>query len=200
MPQLIIGIDIGITGAIACLSRRGAPGTVHLQDMPAMARGRGKATVKNEINAAGMADMLRTLMTHYEVGAGDTIAVVERLNAMPSQGSASGFSLGDSSGVVRAVLATLGIPTHFIAAADWKKHFKLKARTIPARPKGVQLTLEQEKERRADRARAKGEAKEQARTLVIQLYPGIQSSLARKVDHNRAEAVLIARYGQDRLI
>lgn len=200
MPQLVLGIDIGITGAIACLSRRGAPGTVHLQDMPSVARGKGGATVSNEISPAGLADMLRQLMIHYEVDPNDTMAVVERLNAMPNQGSASGYSLGDSSGVVRAVLATLGIPTHFITAGDWKKHFKIAAKGPAKKEKGQKFTAEEEKQRQKDRARAKGEAKEQARSLVIQLYPGIASSLSRKADHNRAESVLIARYGQERLI
>lgn len=39
---------------------------------------------------------------------------------------------------------------------------------------------------------ALGRDKEQARAKAIQLYP--QADLHRKKDHNRAEAILIARY------
>lgn len=199
MPQLVIGIDIGVTGALTCISTR-ARSQAHIQDMPAVARGKAGAKVSNEINAAGLADMLRALMTHYEIDPNDAIAVVERVSAMPGQGSSSGFSLGDSSGVIRAVLATLRIPTHFITPANWKKHFNIRANGPPKKEKGQVFTAEEMNNRSRARAAAKGEAKEQARALVIQLYPGISATVARKADHNRAESVLIARYGLERLI
>ena len=129
------------------------------------------------------------------------MAVFERVNAMPSQGSASGFSLGDSSGCVRAVLATLGIASHIITPAEWKKHFSL----ITAQPKRTkrtkppETTMEAEKKLATLRAQAKVQAKETARALAIQLYPAAAQYLARKADHNRAEAVLIGRYGYEEL-
>lgn len=199
MPQLVIGIDIGITGAIAAIARR-AEGRAHVIDMPATARGKAGSTVHNEINAAGLADELRALMTHYEVDAGDTLAVIERVGAMPGQGSATGFSLGDSSGCVRGVLATLRIPTHIVSPQEWKRQFKIQAKGPARKEKGQRFTAAQEAQRKQERARAKNAAKEQARALVIRLYPGISSLLSRKADHNRAEAILIARYGHERLI
>jgi crossover junction endodeoxyribonuclease RuvC len=38
--------------------------------------------------------------------------------------------------------------------------------------------------------------KEYSRGLVMQMRPDLAKELARKKDHNRAEAVLIALYGQ----
>lgn len=46
------------------------------------------------------------------------------------------------------------------------------------------------------RANLLGKDKEASLTLAQQLYP--QASLARKKDHGRAEAILIARFGGDR--
>jgi len=42
-----------------------------------------------------------------------------------------------------------------------------------------------------------GPDKDQARGLASRLYPGVD--LSRKKDHGRAEALLIARYGQEKL-
>ena len=43
------------------------------------------------------------------------------------------------------------------------------------------------------RARLIGQAKDVARTRALELYP--EAPLTRKKDHNRADAILIARYG-----
>lgn len=196
MPQIVIGIDIGVTGAIAVISRLGLLG---IRDMPIVTSGKGGASVKNRLNPAGLADIMREVLHGANVEPKDAMTVFEHVSAMPGQGSAAGFSLGDSSGVVRAVAATLMIPAQIITAATWKKHFSIGA-TGPARAKPKELfTDEEKKQRERERQAAKGLAKQQARALVIQLYPGISASLARKADHNRAEAVLIARYGWERL-
>ena len=94
-------------------------------------------------------------------------------------------------------MATLRIPTQIITPQEWKKHFRIQAAGPARRGKGETFTPAQDAQRKRERAAAKGEAKEQARALVIQLYPGMASSLTRKADHNRAEAVLIARYGYE---
>ncbi len=59
-----------------------------------------------------------------------------------------------------------GVPLSIIESSAWKKYYRLK-----------------------------GDDKEGARALALQLYPHLASSLARKLDHNRAEALLIARFG-----
>lgn len=196
MPMLVVGIDIGVTGAIAAISRSGLQG-VH--DMPAAARGKGDAAVRTEVNPAGLADLMRDIMKAGPFDPEDVLAVFERVSAMPKQGAASNFSLGDSSACVRSVMATLRIPAQLITAQQWKKHFNIVAHGPERKKKGERFTDAQEKERARARAIAKAEAKERARAMVIQLYPGISSSLARKADHNRAEAVLIARFGHERL-
>jgi crossover junction endodeoxyribonuclease RuvC len=95
------------------------------------------------------------------------VAVIERVAAMPGQGVSSTFKFGASFGVVCGVLAALEVPCHRVSPAVWKKNFKLPA------------------------------DKEAARALALRLFPATAEHFARKKDHGRAEAALIARYGSE---
>jgi crossover junction endodeoxyribonuclease RuvC len=136
-----------------------------LQDMPTMLIGKGTGKVKRQIDAAGLAVILRDSSMGFR---DETIVIVEKVSSMPGQGVSSVFSLGDSFGVIRGVCAALRLPVHFVAPATWKKHFGL------------------------------GSDKEEARARAINLFP--DASLARKKDHGRAEAILIALYGSRKLV
>lgn len=164
MTTLIIGIDPGLSGAMALM---GAAGLLAVHDIPVMAKGKGAGKVKNEINAAG----LNVLLKEWANGsADDVLVVIERVSSMPGQGVASMMSLGDTVGCIRGVVAARGYPVHWVTPQSWKKHFGLVA--------GKDV-----------------DGKELARAKAIQAYP--EADLARKKDHNRAEAILIARYGWD---
>jgi crossover junction endodeoxyribonuclease RuvC len=95
------------------------------------------------------------------------VAVIERVGAMPGQGVASMFKFGAAYGTVCGVLAALEIPTRRVAPVVWKKHFRLPA------------------------------DKEASRALALRLFPATAEHFARKKDHGRAEAALIARYGSE---
>lgn len=148
-----IGIDPGITGAIAILNPGFDP---VVEDMPTTVVGKG--TVKREGNGALLAEILRR-------GTRPVMATLERTSAMPGQGVASMFSMGVSRGVVLGVLGALGIPYVDVAPPTWKRHFRLT-----------------------------GADKDASRTLALKMYPSLAPLLARKMDHNRAEAVLLAHY------
>ncbi len=152
---MIIGIDPGVTGAVAVVSPTGE--LIAVVDIPVMAKGKGKSKVKNQVNAAELAEIVRRV--------GPTAAFVERVSSMPGQGVASMFSMGDTFGCIRGVLAAIGVPVHIVTPQKWKKHYSL------------------------------GADKEIARAKAIELYP--QAPLSRKRDQNRAEALLIARYGAE---
>ena len=85
---------------------------------------------------------------------------------MPRQGVASGFKYGRAVGAIEAALALCAIPTEIIEPAVWKRYWHLP-----------------------------GKDKEAARQKALQLFPGAHAMLARKRDHGRAEAMLIALYG-----
>lgn len=109
-----VGIDPGITGAIAVLDKAGMFAACY--DMPSVQRGK---TTRNEVNAPGVAQILKAFT------ANDVVAGLERVSSMPGQGISSTFSFGDSFGVVRGVCGALGIPVFYLAPASWKRFFKL---------------------------------------------------------------------------
>lgn len=53
------------------------------------------------------------------------MAAVEKVGAMPGQGTVSMFSFGKSAGFIEGVLAGLGVPYQLIPPATWKREFSL---------------------------------------------------------------------------
>lgn len=94
------------------------------------------------------------------------LCVVERVNAMPKQGVASTFRFGMAFGAALAVPAVLQVPVELVVPPVWKRHFNLL-----------------------------GTEKEASRQKALDLAPHLAEHLRRKLDHGRAEAVLIALYG-----
>lgn len=145
--MITIGIDPGLSGAIGVL-RDGA--YVAVLDMPTVAKGSG--SVKNEVDPAGLAALLR-----QHAPAQEAVAVVlERVNAMPGQGSSSIFSLGDSFGCARAVVAACRFELTYVTPVKWKKHFALTSDKELGRALAVRLFPEAplNLKKHADRAEA----------------------------------------------
>jgi crossover junction endodeoxyribonuclease RuvC len=149
-----IGIDPGITGAVAILDHEGI--IVQVVDMPVMGKGKGK----QQINPAALGDLVNPF-----VHMAPCYAALERVSAMPGQGVSSMFSMGDSYGCIRGVLGAYQIPVEIVTPQTWKRHFRLDS------------------------------DKERSRAKAIELFPS--AALARKKDHGRAEALLLAKYLMD---
>ncbi|MDD4962077.1 MAG: crossover junction endodeoxyribonuclease [Candidatus Marinimicrobia bacterium] len=108
-----LGIDPGIGGALALLSRD--YDLLAVIDMPVMA-GTGK---RQQVNAAELSKIIDSWQRESE---GDQlIAFIEQVSARPGQGVSSMFSFGDSFGTVRGVLAAKGIPLLLVTPQAWKK-------------------------------------------------------------------------------
>jgi Holliday junction resolvasome RuvABC endonuclease subunit len=90
-------------------------------------------------------------------------AGIERGQAMPKQGASSGFKFGRACGALEAVLACCEIPLELVEPSIWKRAHHLR-----------------------------GGDKEGARQLALQMFPAAHALFARKKDHNRGEAALIA--------
>lgn len=85
-----------------------------------------------------------------------------------ARGGFGDFSSGESRGIWRTVMAIGGIPFDWLTAATWRKHYKLK-----------------------------GGHKHKADGIPIakRLFPEVANSLKRvSIDHNRADALLMANY------
>jgi crossover junction endodeoxyribonuclease RuvC len=92
---------------------------------------------------------------------------VEFAAARPGQGVTSMFRFGCSYGAIKMALAACGVPYSVITPGKWK----------PA--VGIQT----------------GADKEASRQRALQLFPGQAANLARKKDHARADAMLLAYFG-----
>lgn len=127
MNQIIIGIDPGMSGAIAVLDRKG--GLVAVYDMPTMPKGAGK---KQQVNAAGVSAKIKSFRP--------AAVYLERVSSMPNQGVSSMFSFGESFGVVRGVTAALSMPIELITPQTWKRRFGLLGtEKDAARTKAIEL-------------------------------------------------------------
>jgi Holliday junction resolvasome RuvABC endonuclease subunit len=90
-------------------------------------------------------------------------AVIERAQVMPKQGASSGFKYGRAIGSLEAVIACCEIPLTIIEPTAWKKFHGLR-----------------------------GGEKEASRQRALMLFPSSHTLFARKKDHGRAEAAVIA--------
>ena len=105
---MILGIDIGLTGAIALIDESGE--LLEVFDMPRLADGpKGRSA----ISAPLLADILaKTRAVH---------AYVEHVGPRPLEGAVGGFAFGRCKGVIEGVLAAHGVPVTFLTPPTWKR-------------------------------------------------------------------------------
>ena len=111
----VIGIDPGLSGAIAILENNKVLG---IFDMPVMAEGKKN---KRQLNSSQLANIIKENTKNVE----ETVVIVEQVNAMPGQGVTSMFNFGQTFGAIKGVCATLELPIFFVRPSKWKKHFEL---------------------------------------------------------------------------
>jgi len=111
----IIGIDPGLSGAIAILEDNKV---LSIFDMPVMAEGKKN---KRQLNSAQLVDIIKENIKIND----DIAVVVEQVNAMPGQGVTSMFNFGQTFGSIKGICAALNLPIFFVRPAKWKKHFDL---------------------------------------------------------------------------
>jgi len=115
---MIVGIDPGISGAIAWLSDEGF--LLSAMDMPTTVVN-GKA----KVNPHALASELSFRKPK--------IVVLEEVGARPGQGVSSMYNFGYSAGILLGVCAGLGIPTVFYRPAVWKRQAGVPADKNAAR-------------------------------------------------------------------
>ena len=152
--MIIAGIDPGANGAIAFLNIE--IGELKIIDMPTTIVERGKKA-KREISPA----MLAAIFAAHKCDA----AFVEKVGAMPGQGSSSMFQFGRGVGMIEGVLAACGIPTHYVTPQVWRKAAQVRA------------------------------GKDGSRQRAAELFPKYANEFSRVKDDGRAESTLISFYG-----
>lgn len=99
-----------------------------------------------------------------------SMAVVELVGPMPRDGAVQAFRFGAAYAAAKTTVAMSGVPMHLITPQMWKRHYRLQG--------GV-------------------DGKEQARALALRLFPNSAEHFARKKDHGRAEAALLAKFAAE---
>jgi hypothetical protein len=102
-----------------------------------------------------------------------TIAVIERVHPMPKEGVSSVWRFSAAYTTARVVVMLLQIPLILVSPATWKSRMNVKGGK---------------------------EGKEQCREYAIRTFPTQQALFARKKDHGRAEAAMLAIYASRTLI
>ena len=167
--MIALGIDIGLGGALAVV--RGEQ-LLDVQDMPTREKP-GTSKVRREVDGRALYELVLKMCGERS---DEAIAVcLENVYGMrnPSKGGAQGaasvFSFGDTRGAIRTVIEVLRLKPQWVAPQSWKRAYGLVGDA--------------------------GKDKRAALLKAAELYP--MAPLAKAKDHNRAEAILIARFGWD---
>jgi crossover junction endodeoxyribonuclease RuvC len=155
---LILGIDPGLSGALAIYDSTHRK-LVDVVDMPLTKFKDKKSSIDTLSLTLFLARYAKSLR----------FAVVEEVSAMPGQGVVSMFRFGESVGILKGMLSTYFVPTHFVRPQVWKLTFNLSS------------------------------DKNLSRERAAALFPdGCQANpdpFGRKKDDGRAEASLLAVWG-----
>lgn len=107
-PRKLIGIDIGVAGALTLLDEAGE--LLEIADMPVLRDGPKN---RPSVNAPLLAEIVYGWHVCH--------AFIERVGARPGEGAVGAFAFGRSRGVVEGVLGACGVPATHIAPASWKR-------------------------------------------------------------------------------
>lgn len=116
--MIIIGIDPGITGAIAWFAEDGK--LVSVGDLPMIKVKVGKG-FRTQMVPSALADALATLPQ-------DNVHVfLEQVASRPGEGAVGAFSFGRGFGQIEGVLAGMLVPYTLVPPGKWKKALAVPA-------------------------------------------------------------------------
>lgn len=172
--MIVIGIDPGLSGSIAMLGHKGE--LIKTADMPTMDRGAGHAHVKKQVSPSGLRDLLTEMVNGYEKS--EIHVFLEEARPMPTVARRAGkITVLQGSATTFSMGLTAGLIEGVLGAKGYTH------RLVPATQWKKSFKLSSNKE--------------QARALALRLFP--TADIHRKKDHNRAESILIAKYGHDQV-
>ena len=117
MAEIItIGIDPGMSGAIAALDPAGQH--IGTWDMPATTDGK-----LNWVDAIA----LNTILWQITASSRPAQVIIERVGPMPKQGIASAFKFGVGFGSILATIEASRLPLHFVTPQKWKRALGLSS-------------------------------------------------------------------------
>jgi len=124
--NLYIGIDPGLSGAMAVINEKGK--IVSIVDAPTIKTKTGKKN-RTLLVDTEMVDFLESW--NDTTGNSDSIKMVtiENVHAMPGQGVTSMFSMGHGFGLWLGIIAALRIPVTRVEPIRWKKEMGIAGKS-----------------------------------------------------------------------
>ena len=131
--MIVIGIDPGLTGAVAVVDHAGVRAVFDLPTMPVPGVG-PKALVKRKIDGRALCQLL---LKHCPASEGKPRVFLEKVNTMGGANNAvqTQGSLMRSLGAIESVVECLNYPVEQVAPQSWKKQFGIgsdKAKALEA--------------------------------------------------------------------
>jgi crossover junction endodeoxyribonuclease RuvC len=130
----VMGIDPGVTGALAVV-QRAADGVLTIEcvhDLPTVTELTSSGKARRRVDPVALAGII------HAVGPCDRV-IVERLLAPPGIASITAYSLGATAATIATVLAFAGITHKIIAASVWKRAMECPAHKEQARKHAIAL-------------------------------------------------------------
>ncbi len=200
-----IGIDPGLGGAYSVITQKdGKVIDAKVYGVPVIkTKATGKAKAKNEYNVKLISEILRPYQGK------NVLVCLEKVSAMPGQGTVSMFHFGEGFGIWKGIIGCLGFELKLITPLTWKTEWpedllkKLdKPDILKLKPIEVNRLSatdrkkhkDAKKQYKQDMDKAKKLAKDKARELAGKLYPELKECFELKKDDGKAESLLIAEY------
>jgi len=117
MTTYIMGIDPGISGAIALYDPQTRELIVH--DIPTVAASRGAGGAK-DIDGYALGMLIDSLKPHINR------CIIEKVGGIGKQSAAKSFQFGLNTGVIHGIIYSNLIPLSFVTPQVWKAYFNLK--------------------------------------------------------------------------
>ena len=162
--MIVISADPGLSGAISLLCSR--RGLLECADLPTCSNGIATGSMKRWLDLAALQALLAGWSTKYELAQESVHVAIERPIPMPTLPAQTVACQFEVFGTIRALTHSMfgAAAMNIVAPKDWKKSFGVKA------------------------------DKEAARACALRLYPAAAQYLKRKLDHNRADSLLLGHF------
>ena len=132
MMSCVLGVDPGLSGALAFLRK---DGRLLVRDVPTFEVKRGKRK-KRELNQHGLQEILS------KFGSGVVVAYVEVASARPGQGTTSMFAFGFVYGSLRQAVVSNCIALEHVTPQVWRKVLKVRKGKDASRLRASELMPE----------------------------------------------------------
>ena len=164
MLDYVLGIDPGATGALALYDVTNGR-ILKLWDMPNTAMILTTGKKTNRVDIYALLLIFELAVDTAQEAEATLHIHLEKVQAFSKQSAPASFNFGAAAMVPQVLAVALGYEPVMIPPQTWKRQIGLQA-----------------------------SAKDEARLLALRLFPNLASALKRKLDVDRADAILIAMY------